>query len=97
MKKLIYLSIILLLIKCQPTTPDFSVNVSFSEEASAVSLDGRLILMLSTDDSKEPRFQISDNVTTQIVFGQNVNDMSLKTPLRLITHNLDTQSRAWQM
>ena len=76
MKKLIYVTVVILLSRCQPTSPEFSINVSFSKEASEMNLDGRLILMLSTDDGKEPRFQISDNVATQLVFGQNVDGMT---------------------
>jgi len=35
-------------------------------------LDGRLLLLLSTDPSAEPRFQITDGPRTQIVFGMDV-------------------------
>jgi len=35
-------------------------------------LDGRLLLMLSTDDSNEPRFQITDNYRSQQVFGMDI-------------------------
>lgn len=35
-------------------------------------LDGRLLLLLSTDPSAEPRFQITDGPKTQIVFGMDV-------------------------
>jgi hypothetical protein len=35
-------------------------------------LDGRLLLLLSTDASAEPRFQIADGPKTQIVFGMDV-------------------------
>lgn len=35
-------------------------------------LDGRLLLLLSTDGSAEPRFQITDGPKTQIVFGMDV-------------------------
>ena len=38
------------------------------------SFDGRLLLMLSTDPSAEPRFQISDGPNTQLVFGIDVED-----------------------
>ncbi len=75
MKNLIYLTFAILICGCQPSSPELAIKVSFSEEASNGPLDGRLILLLSTDDSNEPRFQISDNVSTQIVFGQNVNAM----------------------
>lgn len=35
-------------------------------------LDGRLLLLLSTDPSAEPRFQINDSPNTQLVFGVDV-------------------------
>ncbi len=38
------------------------------------SFDGRLLLMLSTDPSAEPRFQISDGPGTQLVFGKDVEN-----------------------
>lgn len=38
------------------------------------TLDGRLLLMLSTDDSAEPRFQIKDGPNTQLVFGLDVEN-----------------------
>jgi len=55
-----------------------SINfqVSFSEETEAETLDGRLLLMLSSNDEKEPRFQINDGPSTQVVFGMNVEDMN---------------------
>jgi len=36
------------------------------------SFDGRLLLLLSTDPSAEPRMQIGESVTTQLVFGMDV-------------------------
>ncbi|GMR23165.1 MAG: alpha/beta hydrolase-fold protein [Acidobacteriota bacterium] len=52
--------------------------VSFSEELSAErdSLDGRLLLMISNDPGKEPRFQISDSPTTQVIFGIDVDALA---------------------
>lgn len=77
MRTLFYLFAALLVFNsCQPAKPNFSINVSFSGGVSSESYDGRLLLMLSTDDSREPRFQISDNVSTQLVFGKNVEAMS---------------------
>jgi hypothetical protein len=36
-------------------------------------LDGRLLLMLAKTDSAEPRFQLSDGVSSQLVFGMDVD------------------------
>jgi hypothetical protein len=52
-------------------SPHFSV--SFPSERSAQPLDGRLMLLLSTDPSAEPRMQINDTVRTQIAFGVTVD------------------------
>ena len=38
-------------------------------------LDGRLLLMISNDDRDEPRFQINDSPTTQLIFGVDVNGL----------------------
>jgi len=43
------------------------------------AFDGRLLLLLSTDGSAEPRFQIQDGPNTQLVFGKNVDEWSPNT------------------
>ncbi len=48
-------------------------SVTFPNEVSAQPLDGRLLLLLSTDPSDEPRNQIDDTPRTQMVFGVNVD------------------------
>jgi hypothetical protein len=47
--------------------------ITYPAERSATPLDGRLLLMLSTDSSAEPRFQIGDQENTQLIFGANVD------------------------
>lgn len=54
--------------------PRFSV--SFPKERSAVPLDGRILLVLSTDASAEPRMQINDSPDTQMVFGADVDALA---------------------
>jgi len=51
------------------------VDVSFPASAHAGALDGRLLLMLSTETTGEPRFQISDSPRTQQVFGIDVDGL----------------------
>ena len=51
--------------------PRFEVSIPAS--ASKDPLDGRLLLLISTNDKQEPRFQISEDLTTQQVFGVNVD------------------------
>src|SRR3989454_2670677 len=47
--------------------------ISFPAAKSAAPLDGRVLLMLSTDTTAEPRFQISDGPNTQLIFGIDVD------------------------
>ena len=85
MKKLIPFSYLLLfcLIGCQPSNEKSnSISVSFAEAVNSEHLDGRLLLMLSNNDEKEPRFQINDGLNTQLIFGMNVDGM---TPGETIT------------
>ena len=50
-----------------------SFSVSFPKGLSAQPLDGRLLLLLSTNPQDEPRNQIDDTPRTQIVFGVTVD------------------------
>jgi hypothetical protein len=45
-------------------------------ERSPTPLDGRLLLLLSTDGNAEPRFQVSDGPGTQLVFGVDVDGLA---------------------
>jgi hypothetical protein len=52
-----------------------SFTVSFSKEVSAQPLDGRVLLVLSTNPSDEPRNQIDDTPRSQMVFGLTVDGL----------------------
>ena len=54
-------------------TPEFSL--AFSIERSAQPLDGRMLLLLSTDPAAEPRLQINLGPNTQLVFGVDVDGL----------------------
>lgn len=63
---------------CVPATrvekgPTF--DISFDASLVSTPLDGRLLLMLSTDSTAEPRFQIAEGPETQLVFGLDVEGM----------------------
>jgi len=79
MKKLLVVVILacVLLLACEQGKhkPTISINVSFDEEVSVTPKDGRLLLMLSNNDEKEPRFQINDGLNGQLIFGMNVDQM----------------------
>ncbi|RRQ50749.1 hypothetical protein DZC72_01185 [Maribacter algicola] len=73
---------LLLLGSCQKVKEStYSVNVSFNASVSQEAKDGRLLLMFSSDDSKEPRFQINDGLNTQLIFGMNVDNMDPGKPI----------------
>ena len=55
--------------------PGYRFAVSFPASQSASALDGRLLLVLSTDGSAEPRLQISNTSRTQLLFGLDVEGM----------------------
>ncbi len=51
------------------------IRVSFGPELSKAPLDGRLLVMLSTDPKDEPRLQIDDSPNTQQIFGIDVDGL----------------------
>ncbi len=52
----------------------FKFSVTFSENLSKESFDGRLLLMISDNNRREPRFQVSFSGRTQLIFGLNVDN-----------------------
>lgn len=48
-------------------------RISIADSLKQTALDGRLLLLLSKSNNDEPRFQISDGATTQMVFGANID------------------------
>jgi len=58
-----------------PLTTNLHFSISFPELSSREPIDGRVLLLVSTDESKEPRFQINEDLNTQQVFGIDVNGL----------------------
>lgn len=54
--------------------------ISFPAEMSKTPLDGRMLLLISTNDAQEPRFQISDSSRTQQVLGLDVEGLAPAAP-----------------
>jgi hypothetical protein len=52
------------------------IGISFAPAQGATPLDGRLLLLISTDSTHEPRTQISDAVTSQQAFGIDVDGLA---------------------
>jgi hypothetical protein len=51
-------------------------KISFPKERSESPIDGRLLLILSTYPSAEPRMQINDTPQTQMIFGVDVTGLA---------------------
>ncbi len=59
-----------------PSPGPLRFAVSFPVERSAAPLDGRVLLIVSTDGSAEPRTQIGVELKTQQIFGIDVNGLA---------------------
>ncbi len=66
----------LLVASAAVSQPKFSFTVSLPESLGDTTFDGRLILLISNNNEKEPRFQLSDGPDTQLGFGIDVEDWS---------------------
>jgi len=77
MKTLKFIPLFLAIVVLNCTSPRNQGNnkftISFTQEMSDQPLDGRLLLLLANNDKSEPRFQISDGLKTQLVFGIDVD------------------------
>src|ERR1017187_7127706 len=51
-------------------------EISFPKEASAAPLDGHVMLVISTQEKPEPRFQISFTRQSQQAFGVDVDGLA---------------------
>src|SRR5215216_1682342 len=56
-----------------PELANVRFEISYPESASKDALDGRLLLLISTNNEGEPRLQISEDLTTHQVFGVDVD------------------------
>ncbi|MBN4048472.1 hypothetical protein JYU17_00710 [Flavobacteriaceae bacterium AH-315-O20] len=60
----------------------FAINISFSKKISQQNLDGRLYLLFSNNNKKEPRFQIG-GLHSQLIFGVNVESLSPEEKVKI--------------
>lgn len=67
------------------TSPTITTGTTFKFEISdhlhQTPLNGRLLLLMSTNEDTEPRFQINDGYNTQVVFGMDVNGLQPGNPI----------------
>jgi len=65
-----------------PGTARIQFDIRIPDSLAAGIRDGRLILMLSTDSTAEPRFQIGDGPETQLAFGRDLENWKTGRPIR---------------
>ena len=75
MKKFLLFTTLITLLSCNSSIENNLINVEISIHQSLGSeeYDGRLLLLFSTNEEKEPRFQIGEGLSNQLVFGKNVS------------------------
>src|ERR1700753_3571978 len=66
-----------------PAPAGAQITVSFPASVSSKPLDGRVLLLLSTDPSAEPRMQIDDSPRSQLVFGTTVDGLAPGQPVAI--------------
>lgn len=59
----------------QSTQSHLRFAISFPATSSNEALDGRMLLLVSKNNTREPRFQITEDLNTQQVFGVNVEGL----------------------
>src|SRR5215471_19984387 len=58
-------------------------GISFAKELSASPVDGHILLILSKDDQSEPRFGVTEGITSQQAFGVDVDALAPGVTVRL--------------
>src|SRR5436190_1487085 len=64
----------------EATVANTRFEISFPAAVSKEPLDGRLLLLISTSNNDEPRLQISEDLSTQQVFGVDVDSWKPDQP-----------------
>jgi len=64
-----------LLVACaaDEATAPLEFGVSIDESVGAEPRDGRIVLVLATDEGREPRFQVSPGINTAQIFGLDID------------------------
>lgn len=80
MKRLLPYAVLTLFLATQCAPPaenkkGLTFSISFTKEMSDQAQDGRLLLLLATNDKSEPRFQVNWGLNTQLGFGIDVDGM----------------------
>jgi hypothetical protein len=78
-----YLCVVLLVLSWSASTPTLAADSSerslefsirYAEGLGEKAQDGRLLLLLATDNDEEPRFRVNNSADTQLIYGRNVEN-----------------------
>ena len=73
---IVILSGLLAGVQCSEKNEGPRFVISFTKELSEQAQDGRLLLLLANNNVSEPRFQINDGLSTQLVYGIDVEGIT---------------------
>ncbi|MDP5158072.1 MAG: tannase/feruloyl esterase family alpha/beta hydrolase [Flaviramulus sp.] len=71
-KYICFLFLIILLNCDQKSNNETAIKIKISDVLNIEKLDGRLLLIFADNDKTEPRFQVSEGLNAQPIFGMNV-------------------------
>ena len=63
---------------CSTSDKSTIYSIKIADELIEAPIDGRVLLLISTNDAAEPRFQISDDPGTQLVYGLDIEGFTSK-------------------
>ena len=75
------ISSIFFLQSCVLQDSSVKYTITIADDLIDTPMDGRLMLLISSNGDAEPRFQVSDNAGTQLVYGMDVDGMAAGSPL----------------
>jgi len=80
MKRIAILAVLFLAAASSVAHAGLRFALSFPVERATQPLDGRMLLLVSSDSTSEPRFQINEGHETQLVFGIDVDGLRANVP-----------------
>ena len=75
--------LILMLPICAAGQAFLSFEISFGKELSDAPVDGHILLILSKDDKREPRFGVTEGIESQQAFGVDVDGLAPGATVRV--------------
>jgi hypothetical protein len=62
-----------MLTSCRDGGSSADIRITLPDTIIDASVDGRLLIMIADNNTREPRFQISDGASTQLIFGMDAD------------------------